>query len=462
MRFHPNEISKIEKGILQRQFEASPFYKGQTIKTEPKTLKIFDFDSTLFLSPLLSSNLWHRSLITAIIKENLLGPGWWRDYRSLELGPFEELEEKAWDGYWNEGVVEQAREAIADENSLTVMLTGRRHHPFHSIVHSILKSKGLFFDAIGLRPDPEDKEPDNSGLMYNVMPNVFETTMSFKSSFIINMLENVPSLQNIIMWDDRPAHVDAFSIYINDLISENVINSGAMIAVKAVRPRYNPDWEYAVVNKIIDSHNSSIDRYFQHKAENPDEDYTEREEIWEQAKVVNNGSLATWKDQYKLTQIKSSVVVNLKDDAVDILRNCFELFYEDEITQGRTVAYWEKDGGEGNIYFGTHVFLGQALIDQDILFGGLGSSVDVKVIGRSYACPDHGMLLKVVLKQHQEEEYAPKEYLLPLWHKPSKHLALNEANYRWCELEVEHQLVLHGEVQYGYLLGVETIPRSSE
>ncbi|KAL0095527.1 hypothetical protein F4703DRAFT_1729270, partial [Phycomyces blakesleeanus] len=449
-------------GILQRQFEASPFAKGYTTKTNPTILKIFDFDSTLFLSPLLSSNIWHKSLINAVIKENLLGPGWWRDYRSLELGPFDQLEEKAWDGYWNEDVVSEARKAIADPNSLTVMLTGRRYHPFYSIVYPILKSKGLFFDAIGLRPDPEDKEPDNSGLMYNVMPNVFQTTMSFKSSFIVNLLANVPSLQNIIMWDDRAAHIIAFSKYLEDMTKEDIIVGGEMIPVKAVRPKYNPEWEYAVVNNIIDSHNKSIERYFQHKSENPDINYTESEEVWEQSTIVNNGSLATWKDQYKIAPIKTSIVVNLEKDAVGVLKNCFELFYEKEITQGRKVAQWEMVGGEGNIYFGVHVFLGQCSFDEDIPFGGLGSSVDVKVISRSQGCPDHGMLLKVLLKASQDEEYGPEEYILPLWHKPSKYLSLNEANYMWCELEVEHQLVLCGEMQYGYLLGVETLPRPDQ
>ena len=80
----------------------------------PTNLAVFDFNSTLFLTPSPSPTIWHSSLIHALTTEGLWGPGWWRDIRSLELGPQAVLENSQWNGYWNEDIVAKARAAIAD------------------------------------------------------------------------------------------------------------------------------------------------------------------------------------------------------------------------------------------------------------------------------------------------------------------------------------------------------------
>ncbi|KAI8141505.1 hypothetical protein BJV82DRAFT_518261 [Fennellomyces sp. T-0311] len=227
-------IHEYHGGILNRQFEASRF--ASEVGRQPTELAIFDFDSTLFYSPLLSPTLWHTTLVHAITTENLLGPGWWRDIRSLELG--DQVEAGGWSEFWNPHVVKRARQAIADPDVLSVVLTGRRVHPFQRVLPRMLASQQLDFDMVCMRPDPE--------LEYG--PSVFSSTMDFKQAYIINMLRRVPSVKRVVMWDDRIHHVKRFKTFLQKLH----LHSSQVNYVHAIRPKYNPEWERQVVSSIVE------------------------------------------------------------------------------------------------------------------------------------------------------------------------------------------------------------------
>lgn len=67
------------------------------------TVKVFDFDQTLFQSPLPNPALWDPSFIGILTSWAYCGTGWWHNPGTLEMGP--EIEASLWDGWWNEAIV---------------------------------------------------------------------------------------------------------------------------------------------------------------------------------------------------------------------------------------------------------------------------------------------------------------------------------------------------------------------
>ncbi|KAF9118475.1 hypothetical protein BG015_006602, partial [Linnemannia schmuckeri] len=66
------------------------------------TVKVFDFDQTLFQSPLPNPALWDPSFIGILTSWAYCGTGWWHNPGTLEMGP--EIEASLWDGWWNEAI----------------------------------------------------------------------------------------------------------------------------------------------------------------------------------------------------------------------------------------------------------------------------------------------------------------------------------------------------------------------
>ncbi|CAO3608212.1 unnamed protein product [Mucor hiemalis] len=402
MPMNMNEMTQDEKDILGRQYAKSPF--GQHPREKVTTLDIFDFDSTLFLSPMLSCNTWHHSFINAITTENLIGPGWWRDIRSLP--------EDGW--YWNEDVVNQVRLSSKDPTRLTVLLTGRRYYPFHALIDRMLASKGLVFDIIGLRPDPEHEEEKNA-LGFNYQQSVFETTMEFKMSFIVFMLTTIPTLTEIIMWDDRISHISIFQTYLRKLESAQLIHRGELVCVKAERPKYNPTWEKETVEEMIRSHNEAIKSLDSVPATVTIEGY--------------DGEMISSKDMFKLRSVPSVPSLTVEKSTSHQLKALFLPLYEKELLSIQ-VKDWEVACAEEAMYFGTHIFLSPTTSIKD------KDEYRFRIINRTQANLELGMLLQVELCG----EYA----ILPLWYKPSMFSSLSRKNdYAWIPVQDSNTYLAH-------------------
>lgn len=68
------------------------------------TVHVYDFDQTLFRSPLPNPALWDHAFVGLLQSWNGVGAGWWHHPASLDgLGP--EAEATAWEGWWNEELV---------------------------------------------------------------------------------------------------------------------------------------------------------------------------------------------------------------------------------------------------------------------------------------------------------------------------------------------------------------------
>jgi hypothetical protein len=208
------------------------------------------------MSPPMSC-IYTKELVNIVLVEGAIGPGWWRDINSLTLGDPMKLQQSAWDSYWNDEVVDEAKESIKDTNKLSVMLTGRRVHPFAQVIPNILESKGLEFDIVALRPDPITIT--DHGTIYNSGVQAFNNTMDFKKTFILDLLKREPSIRRLVMYDDRIKHVEKFEQWINQLISRDILDSGKVIHVVGPPRGFDPGRELVCMKSIIDEHNKRVD-----------------------------------------------------------------------------------------------------------------------------------------------------------------------------------------------------------
>ncbi len=137
-------------------------------------LCIFDFDATLFMSPMFPDD-W----------EGHTGD-WFDTLQSLtppcvvDPGPL-----------WIESSVSAAQEAIGRPEAYVVLMTGRGMSPeLYERVSELVSSTGLSFDEIHLKPGGR--------------------TMAWKSGMLEQFIKKFPDLQKVQVWEDRSDHLDHF------------------------------------------------------------------------------------------------------------------------------------------------------------------------------------------------------------------------------------------------------------
>jgi len=158
---------------------------------EEKTLNIFDFDGTIFRSPVPNPANWDSSAIgklKATIDTN--GFGWFQDIVTLSE-PY--VPARAGEEWFVPHVKEAVLSSMKDENSITVLLTGRSIK-YSEIVKNITYSAGITFDVLGFKPH------DNEETI---------TTMNFKKEFMKDLINNY-NPKKVNVWEDRPSHVAKF------------------------------------------------------------------------------------------------------------------------------------------------------------------------------------------------------------------------------------------------------------
>jgi len=141
----------------------------------PIKLHIFDFDRTLFKSPE-KPDWWDK--------------GWWGNLNSLSEPCVPEIPPSDW---WNDSVVQDAKRSLANTDVRTVLLTGRIPK-FSLRVKSLLKQVGLEFPEV-----------------------YFSTggpTETFKVNTIKKILDEMPSIRGVSIWEDRETHLRVFSDWV--------------------------------------------------------------------------------------------------------------------------------------------------------------------------------------------------------------------------------------------------------
>ncbi|KAI8344459.1 hypothetical protein BC941DRAFT_408686 [Chlamydoabsidia padenii] len=439
MRTHYSDIGELEKKVLQDQYETSPFYLNKKEALKPVQLDIFDFDSTLFLSPSLSPTIWHPSLIKQLVGEDVFGPGWWKDYRSLDLGPIDELEKTQWANYWNEDIVAKARQSLQDPTIMTVVLTGRRAIPFYPMISRMLTSKQLDFDLLGLRPDPtqecyNDHVKNNKTTTTYGASSVFVNTLDFKTCFILNLLHNIPSLKQVNMWDDRLNHVKRFEDFLCQLTHQGLLTPGSSVEhVKPVLPRYRPLWEQKVVTHVLETHNANELLY-------------QQEQKWNRAISTiqwdTNDDISKVAKHLSLEPIPSSTVIKLDPSTVEQLRAIVEPYYHHELRKQHQEWTGWRAKAEVPQWFGRQVILSSHTAPP------LGTKWTIAIDKLSRPDPDIGLVALVTVKQ--------KRYIMPLIHKPSQANSILKKKFTWTDVPADLQRQFGpGTVAVAYLLGLD-------
>ncbi|KAG7102067.1 hypothetical protein HYQ44_018645 [Verticillium longisporum] len=226
-----------------------------------KALHVYDFDNTLFKTPLPNPALWVGTTIgTLSSQDTLINGGWWHDSRILAAtGEGADAEEKrAWDGWWNEKIVDLITLSTKQKDALCVLLTGRSERGFSDLIKRMIKSKGLEFDMIGLKPAVS---PTNQH---------FKSTMHFKQLFLEAMMETYKNAEEIRIYEDRPKHVKGFRDFMADynrrqngptphLRTRGPI-SAEVVQVADMTTTLDPVAEVAEVQHMINLHNEAVAR----------------------------------------------------------------------------------------------------------------------------------------------------------------------------------------------------------
>ncbi|KAI0148591.1 hypothetical protein GGR57DRAFT_474884 [Xylariaceae sp. FL1272] len=222
------------------------------------TIHIYDFDNTLFQTPLPNPKLWNPNTLGRLGNTDIfVNGGWWHDSRILAAtGEGVEREEaRAWEGWWNEKVVELVRLSMQQKDALCVLLTGRSVKGFSELLPRMLKSKGLQFDMIGLKP-----ETGPSGELFN-------STMLFKQAFLAAIMETYANAKEIRIYEDRIKHVQGFRDF---MAQYNKRQSGLscppargtitaeVIHVADISTNLDPVVEVAEIQHLINEHNAIV------------------------------------------------------------------------------------------------------------------------------------------------------------------------------------------------------------
>lgn len=226
-----------------------------------KAIHVYDFDNTLFCSPLPNPLIWHQQTIGVLgTYEAFAFGGWWHDPNILAATGegFEREELRGWEGHWNETVRDLVELSIGAKDVITVLLTGRAETNFADLVNRICESRNLDFDIVALKP-----EVGPSG-------QHFPSTMAFKQEFLKELVFTFSSADEIKIYEDRPKHVKGFKEFFERLnksfLSHRVdepppprkpINAD-VIHVCELKSTLNPETEVEVIQNAILRHNDAI------------------------------------------------------------------------------------------------------------------------------------------------------------------------------------------------------------
>ncbi|SLM37011.1 Protein of unknown function DUF2410 [Lasallia pustulata] len=223
-----------------------------------KALHIYDFDNTLFMSPLPNPKLWTGPTVGHLqTQESFANGGWWHDHHILEATGegLEKEEPRAWEGWWNEQIVNLVELSMQQKDALTVLLTGRGEHNFADLVKRIVASKKLQFDMVCLKP--------------RVGPNNqrFPSTMLFKKALLEDIVYTYKDAEEIRVYEDRPKHTKGFREYFEQLNKSLLLPTAPIprkpitaevIQVAEGAANLDPVVETAEVQRMINSHNASL------------------------------------------------------------------------------------------------------------------------------------------------------------------------------------------------------------
>ncbi|PVH96588.1 hypothetical protein DM02DRAFT_617129 [Periconia macrospinosa] len=223
-----------------------------------KAIHVYDFDNTLFGSPLPNRQIWNGMTIGQLQSPDMFSNGgWWHDSTLLaSTGEGLEKEEpRAWKGWWNETIVSLVELSMQQKDALSVLLTGRSEPQFADLIKRMVKSKKLEFDMVCLKPN------------VGPMGQKFKSTMEFKQELLKDIIYTYKDAEEIRIYEDRPKHTKGFRDFLfqfnKDLMAGSLPTSRKPITADVVQVNENaaaldPVSEIAEVQRMINAHNIKV------------------------------------------------------------------------------------------------------------------------------------------------------------------------------------------------------------
>lgn len=164
-------------------------------------IEFFDFDNTIFRSPVPTRSLWSKNICQYLRKE-------WFGFLPTLSPPY--VPEAPGPEWFHQEVLQRALQSASNPEVLTVIATGRREsRGFREPISNILRSAGL-----GSVVDTQ----------LHLKPNSNTTTVNFKLDLIAGFLEDL-NPDSIEIWEDRPYHATKFHEFLAKLgISHRIHN----------------------------------------------------------------------------------------------------------------------------------------------------------------------------------------------------------------------------------------------
>ncbi|CBX98426.1 hypothetical protein LEMA_P098350.1 [Plenodomus lingam JN3] len=226
--------------------------------SEIKSIHVYDFDNTLFASPLPNKQIWNSATIGQLGSPDMfLNGGWWHDANILAATGegIEKEEPRGWKGWWNEHIVTLVETSMAEKDALTVLLTGRAESNFADLVKRIAKSRHLEFDMVCLKPaiGPAGQK--------------FRSTMEFKQELLKDIVYTYKDAEKLSIYEDRVKHTkgfrDFFFQFNEELMRARTQASRKPITTDVIQVAENatqldPVDEIAEIQKMINAHNIQV------------------------------------------------------------------------------------------------------------------------------------------------------------------------------------------------------------
>ncbi|KAG8529276.1 uncharacterized protein KY384_005911 [Bacidia gigantensis] len=188
-----------------------------------KALHVYDFDNTLFKSPLPNPKLWQSQTVSRLQNQDVfVNGGWWHDKGVLGAtgGGIDVEEPRAWASWWNEQI----------NDALNVLLTGRGERNFSELIKRIVASKRLDFDLICLKSEAGPKNQR------------FGSTMQYKQAFLQDLIYTYAEAEELKIYEDRP----------KQYLKTEVIQVADQVTT------LDPVVEIAEVQRMVNNHNTHL------------------------------------------------------------------------------------------------------------------------------------------------------------------------------------------------------------
>lgn len=194
--------------------------------TEITKLHIYDFDNTLFNSPVPNPQLYTKRV------ENLLRSSphissfgsWWDDPRPLEIIAKLMNHDSERAAFWNENLLRLARLSWRDTSTVSIVLTGRKEKNFHSLFGKLFQVSRDKWATEQIAKDDNKYSADD--YLFNAIclkkQREETNTFDYKCKCILSFLDRYPNLEEVTIYDDRIHHINKFKNFFNSLLNTKI------------------------------------------------------------------------------------------------------------------------------------------------------------------------------------------------------------------------------------------------